>query len=162
MLSDGVTAAIAGYLALKVMDQVTTWTYAQASEADKQQEKAVSPGVAYTVAARKTAGVIGLSMTEEQATALGSVYHYLLGLGWAPVYLVLRRVTGVAPLAAGLATGLGLWAGFDEGLVPTLGFSAPNRAYPRSTHLRGLVGPLVYVLTIMAPGEAVSGARAGA
>ena len=83
------------------------------------------------------------------------MYHYLLGLGWAPVYVVIRRRTGLAPLAAGLVTGLGLWAGFDEGLVPTLGFSAPNRAYPVSTHLRGFVGHLVYGLTIMAIVEAV-------
>jgi uncharacterized membrane protein YagU involved in acid resistance len=78
-----------------------------------------------------------------------------LGLSWAPVYVVLRRLIGVGPLAAGLATGLALWAGFDEGLVPALGFSASNRAYPLSTHLRGLVGHLVYGLTIMASVEAV-------
>ncbi len=154
-LSDGVTAAIAGYLALEVMDRATTRLYALASEADKAREKAVSPGVAYTVAAKKTAALVGLVLTEEAATAVGSGYHYLLGLSWAPVYVVLRRLTGVAPLAAGLATGLALWAGFDEGLVPALGFSAPNRAYPPSTHLRGLVGHLVYGLTIMATVEAV-------
>ena len=67
MLSDGVTAAMAGYLGLKVMDQATTRLYALASEADKAREKAVSPGVAYTVAAKDTAGVVGLSLTEEQA-----------------------------------------------------------------------------------------------
>ncbi len=58
------------------------------------------------------------------------------------------------PVVAGLLTGLGLWAVFDEGLVPALGFSAPNGAYPLSTHLRGFVGHLAYGLTVMSTIEA--------
>lgn len=155
LFSDLATGVAAGYVALGVMDPVTSRLYAMASEVDKEQEKAVSPGVAYTVAARKTAALAGLSLTEDQATQVGSAYHYLMGLGWAPVYVLLRRATGLSAPGAGLLTGLGLWAGFDEGLVPALGFSAPNRAYPLSTHLRGLVGHLAYGLTIMTVVEAI-------
>jgi hypothetical protein len=36
----------------------------------------------------------------------------------------------------------------DEGLKPLLGFSAPNRAYPLVTHLRGFVAHLVYGLGV--------------
>lgn len=155
MLADLATGVAAGYVALGVMDLVTGRLYALAPEADKEKEKAVSPGVAYTVAARKTAALVGLSLSDGRATLVGSVYHYLMGLGWAPVYLLLRRAVRLPALAAGLLTGLGLWAGFDEGLVPALGFSAPNRAYPLSTHLRGLVGHLAYGLTIMSVVEAI-------
>lgn len=155
LLSDLATGVVAGYVALGVMDLVTSRLYEMASEADKQREKAVSPGVAYTVAARKTAALVGISLTEGKATLVGSAYHYLMGLGWAPVYVLLRRAIRLRALGAGLLTGLGLWAGFDEVLVPALGFSAPNRAYPFSTHLRGLLGHLAYGLTIMAVVEAI-------
>jgi uncharacterized membrane protein YagU involved in acid resistance len=155
LISDLATAAVSGFVALAVMDLVTSRVYALASEADRQQESAVSPGVAYTVAAKKTAAYIGLSLSEAQASSLGSLYHYLMGLGWAPVYIALRRLTGMAALPAGLVTGLTLWAGFDEGMVPALGFSAPNRAYPLSTHVRGFLGHLTYGLSIMTSVEAI-------
>lgn len=45
---------------------------------------------------------------------------------------------------AALATGLSLFVIVDEGLNPIIGSSAPPQAYPLSTHLRGLVGHLVY------------------
>lgn len=32
----------------------------------------------------------------------------------------------------------------DEGLVPALGLSAPNRDYPAFTHIRGALAHLVY------------------
>lgn len=147
--------AAAGYVALGVMDLVTSRLYALAPVADKEREKAVSPGVAYTVAARKTAALVGSSLTESEATLVGSIYHYLMGLGWAPVYILLRRAIRLPAPPAGLITGLGLWAVFDEGLVPALGFSAPNRAYPPSTHLRGFLGHLSYGLTIMTVVEAI-------
>jgi len=137
------------------MGLATSRLYEMAPEADKEREKAVSPGVAYTVAARKTAALVGVSLTEGKATVVGSAYHYLMGLGWAPVYVLLRRAFRLPAPGAGLLTGLGLWAGFDEGLVPRLGFSAPNRAYPLSTHLRGLLGHLSYGLTIMLVVEAI-------
>jgi hypothetical protein len=41
----------------------------------------------------------------------------------------------------------------DEGLTPALGFSAPNRAYPLVTHLRGVAAHLVYGLTVAAVTE---------
>jgi hypothetical protein len=41
----------------------------------------------------------------------------------------------------------------DEGLTPALRFSAPNRAYPLATHLRGFVAHLAYGLTVAAVTE---------
>ena len=155
LLSDAVAGAVGGYVGLAVMDPVTSRVYTLASQADKDREAAVSPGVAYTVAARKSAAVVGVALTHDQAKAVGSAFHYAIGIGWAPVYPVLRRLTAMPPLTAGLLTGMGLWSVFDEGLVPSLGFSAPNRAYPLSTHLRGFVGHLAYGLTVMSTVEAV-------
>jgi hypothetical protein len=41
----------------------------------------------------------------------------------------------------------------DEMMTPALGFSAPNRAYPLSTHLRGFVAHLVFGLGVAATTE---------
>lgn len=42
----------------------------------------------------------------------------------------------------------------DEGMTPALGFSAPNRAYPLSTHLRGFVAHLAFGVGVAAIPEA--------
>lgn len=42
----------------------------------------------------------------------------------------------------------------DEGLTPLLGFSAPNRAYPASTHVRAFAAHLVFGLAVAAVTEA--------
>jgi hypothetical protein len=41
----------------------------------------------------------------------------------------------------------------DEMMTPALGFSAPNRAYPLATHLRGFAGHLVFGLAVAAVTE---------
>ena len=42
-----------------------------------------------------------------------------------------------------------------EGLTPLLGFSAPNRAYPLVTHLRGFAAHLAFGLGVAGTAEAV-------
>ena len=42
----------------------------------------------------------------------------------------------------------------DEIMAPALGFTAPNRAYPLVTHLRGVAGHLVFGLAVAAVTEA--------
>lgn len=48
------------------------------------------------------------------------------------------------PLGAGVLTGLGLWLFVDEGANALFGLTPPPTAYPRETHVRGLVGHLAY------------------
>jgi hypothetical protein len=45
----------------------------------------------------------------------------------------------------------------DEGLTPALGLSAPDRAYPLSTHLRGFLGHLAYGAAVAATAEVLMG-----
>ena len=81
--------------------------------------------------------------------------HHGLGMAWGPVYCLLRRRFGMRPLAAGLAAGAALSLVVDEGLTPALGLSAPNRAYPPATHLRGLVAHLVWGAAAALAAEAI-------
>jgi uncharacterized membrane protein YagU involved in acid resistance len=65
-------------------------------------------------------------------------------MAWGPLYCLLRRHGGMRPLGAGLVAGTALSLVVDEGLTPALGLSAPNRAYPAATHVRGFLAHLVW------------------
>jgi hypothetical protein len=84
----------------------------------------------------KCSRLLGRGSDEKTTERLGLAFHYGLAVGWAPTYALLRRRTTLRPLAAGLASGTAMWLLADEGITPALGFSAPNRAYPLSTHVR--------------------------
>ncbi len=88
------------------------------------------PGPPYDIAARKTTALLGLQRTSKQVEQAGLVFHYGLGMSWGLVYTLLRRLTMLPSLIAGLLTGVSLPLLVDEGLRPLFGFSAPNRAYP--------------------------------
>ncbi len=153
VLGDLAVAAAGGLVATRAMEPVTTMLYERASEADREREQRVSPGVAYRVAAEKVAGRLGLRLSEEQLDRAGLLLHYALGIGWAPMYVVLRRSWRMPALQAGIVTGLALFAIVDEGLNPIIGSSAPPQAYPLSTHVRGLAGHLAYGLALAAAFE---------
>jgi membrane-bound metal-dependent hydrolase YbcI (DUF457 family) len=75
---------------------------------------------------------------------------------------VLRRTTGLNPVAAGLATGAAMSVIVDELMTPAFGFSAPNLDYPLATHARGFAVHLVFGLAAAAvfeAGWAASGTR---
>ena len=46
-----------------------------------------------------------------------------------------------------------MWLLADEGMTPALGFSAPNRAYPLSTHVRALLAHLAFGAVVAAVTE---------
>lgn len=79
-----------------------------------------------------------------------------LAVSWAPVYAYLRRRRpGLRPVPAGLVMGSAMSLVADEAITPALGFSAPNRAYPLSTHLRGFAAHLAFGLAVAALTEAM-------
>lgn len=154
VIIDAALVGIAGFGAAKVMSKATTFMYEQQTDEAKQQAKDVSYGVAYTVAAKKTAKLAGVELSEEKASTAGMGLHYALALGWVPVYMVLRRRHGMTPFGAGAATGLSMAVLVDEIANPLLGFTPPPQKYPLVTHLRGLAGHLVYGFGVAALVEA--------
>lgn len=150
LVIDAALVGVAGYGAAKVMGKATTFMYEQQTEEAKQQEKDESYGVAYTVAAKKTAALAGKELSQQQASKAGMGLHYGLAIGWVPVYMVLRRHHGMTPFGAGTATGLSLALVVDEVANPLLGFTPPPQKYPLVTHLRGFAGHLVYGLATAA------------
>jgi hypothetical protein len=144
LVTDAVIVGAAGYGAAQVMGQATTFLYEQQTDQAKQQEEDVSYGVAYDVAAKKTAALVGKELTQEQAGKAGMVIHYALALGWVPLYMLGRRRYGMTPFGAGTASGLSMALLVDEIGNPLLGFTPPPQQYPLVTHLRGFAGHLVY------------------
>lgn len=111
----------------------------------KRRERQARPGGASSeVAADKTVGGLDLDLGERGTKRLGRAIHFGVGAAWGPVYGLLRRHAGLGPVGAGLAAGAAMSLVLDEALVPALGLSAPNPAYPRFTHVRGFAAHLVF------------------
>lgn len=155
ILSAGASMA-AGYVATKVMEKASMKMYKMEPDDVRQREDDVRPGPPYRIAAKKTAALFGEELKDEQLKKAGLAFHYGLGLGWAPLYPVLKHNTGLSPLVDGLITGAALSLIVDEGLTPALGFSAPNKKYPWQTHVRGFAAHLIYGLVIAGVYELVS------
>jgi len=123
-------------------------------EGVKEHEDRVRPEPTSRVAARKVAEGLGYSLDDRQLGLAATAVHYGLGMAWGPVYGLLRRHARMRPLAAGLAAGAAMSLVVDETLVPALGLSPPNRAFPAVTHLRGFLNHLAYGAVVALTAEA--------
>jgi hypothetical protein len=137
----------AGYAASKLMDRVTTAYQARQSEASKEREKELQEVPAYVKAAEKLAEIRGEQIDQQRAEQLGERLHRGLGVSGGVIagLLVAREMDA---LGAGLVAGLGMWLFVDEGANAVFGFTPPATAYPRETHIRGLVGHVAYGATL--------------
>lgn len=150
---DAAVGLVAGYVGTKMMEPVSSKLYHMESEEDRKREKAVRPDQPYRIAAEKTAKLLHIDLTEAQRKKAGLLVHFGLGMSWGVLYTILRRYSKLSPGLNGLITGSVMSAVIDEGLTPALGFSAPNRAYPLSTHLRGFAAHLVFGLGVAGTSE---------
>lgn len=151
--TDAAIGAAAGFLGTKVMEPVSMALYRWEPDEARAVEDEVRPGPPYRVAAEKTAAAVGLRLSDAALGRAALAFHYGLAVSWAPLYGVLRRRARRRPVAAALLTGMLMSAVADETLTPLLGFSAPNRAYPLVTHVRGVAAHLVFGLTVGAVTE---------
>ncbi len=155
-ISDIGVGMIGGYVGTKAMEQASMKLYELESEGDRKREDEVRPGPPYLIAARKITEGLGLELSEEQLEKVATyVFHYGLGMSWGPPYAFLRRRTSLGPVSAGLLTGALMSLIVDEGMTPLFGFSAPNRDYPLSTHLRGFAAHLAFGLGVAAMAETI-------
>ena len=74
-------ALIGGYVGTKVMEPVSEKLYQLEPAADRTREDDVRSGSPYTIAARKTAGLVGVTLSDERAERLGMLFHHGLGAG---------------------------------------------------------------------------------
>lgn len=153
LLEDLAVASLAGYVGTKAMEPVSMKLYQLESEQARTQEDEARPGPMYQIAAQKIFGAFGITL-EGKALQRGSMLmHYGLALSWSPLYVLLRRTTAMTPVGAGLTTGAAMSLIADEGMTPMLRFSAPNKAYPLVTHLRGFLAHLAFGPAVAATSE---------
>ena len=156
LLTDIAVGVAAGLVATAVTDLAQGPLNRLTPERVKRRERRVRPGdTSARVAAKKAAAGFDLSLDDRGTKLLGKVIHFGIGATWGPVYGLLRRHAGLRPVGAGLATGATMSLILDEGVVPALGLSAPNRAYPLFTHVRGFVAHLVFGAVAALTAEAI-------
>ena len=156
LLIDVAVGLLAGLVATKATDLAQGPLRRATPEDAKRREARVSPGPSSShVAARRIAERLGRPLDEGRLRPVAKAVHYGLGMAWGPVYCLLRRHGGMRPLGAGLVAGAALSLVVDEGLTPALGLSAPNRAYPAATHLRGFLAHLVWGAAAALAAEAI-------
>ncbi|WP_219418486.1 DUF1440 domain-containing protein [Pseudonocardia nigra] len=148
MLEDLGIASVAGYVGTKAMEPVSMKLYEMESEQARKQEDEARPGPPYQVAAQKIFGALGVKLEGKALQRASMGMHYGLALSWSPVYVLLRRKTGMTSVGAALTAGTAMSLVADEGITPLFGFSAPNRDYPLVTHLRGYVAHLAFGLAV--------------
>ncbi|MBA2722666.1 MAG: DUF1440 domain-containing protein [Methylibium sp.] len=107
----------------------------------------------------------GLNPTDRQHDLAGDITHYMIGIGPAAGYAVMRdKLPGRGPMR-GLLYGLGVFLMQDEAFNTATGLGAKPQAYPWQAHARGLIAHLVYGVTtelvLNAMERAVESARSG-
>lgn len=154
ILRDFAVAAAGGLVATKAMEPVTTTLYERASEADRQREQRVSPGVPYRVAAEKMSGRIGLRLSDQQLDRAGLVLHYGLGVGWGTALRPATRLLPDAGPPGRQGYRLGPVRHRQRGAQPDHRFERPTAGLSAVDHVRGLLGHLAYGLALAAAVEA--------
>ena len=144
LLIDIGVGLLAGLVATKVTGLAQEALARPMPEGVKEHERRLRPEPTSRVAARKIAEGLGHRPEGRRLELATLAVHYGVGLAWGPVYSLLRRHARMRPLPAGLVTGAAMSLLVDEALTPALGFSAPNRAFPAITHVRGFLVHLVY------------------
>lgn len=155
LIKDAAAVAIAGWVGTKAMEPVSMKLYELEPADVREREDQARPGPPFKLAARRMGELVGIDLDDNVEQTAGMAFHYGAGLSWVPVYMILRRRTGLGPIPAGLATGASMSLILDETITPLIGASAPNRDYPSVTHLRGAVAHLAYGLAVAATVETV-------
>jgi len=145
LLADVAVGLFAGLVATQVTNLAQGPLQRMTPDSVGRRERRVRPGASSSlVAARKAARHLDCSPGQQEVGLLGKAIHFGIGMAWGPVYGLLRRHGGLGPFGAALGSGVAMSLILDEGMVPTLGLSAPNRDYPVFTHARGFLAHLVY------------------
>jgi len=145
LMTDVAFGAAAGLAATWLMGYFTSYLYEHENAAARRKEDAARDGgTAYGVAARKTAGALGLDLSDEQVETVGAGIHWALGAGAGAAYGALRHRIPAARAGYGLAFGAAFWAVVDEGANVALRLTPGPAAFPWQAHARGLTGHLVF------------------
>jgi hypothetical protein len=146
VLTDTLKGAVAGGIAVWVMEQVDWFMYNHESAEARRRTQRVRPrGMDPAhVMANRIAHAVGTGLSPPQPHPAGIAIHYALGIAPGALYGALQdRIPGLG-VGRGALFGLGLFLVHDEFLNTKAGLSARPSRYPWQAHVRGLVAHLVY------------------
>ncbi len=145
VLVDTLKGAVAGAVAVWVMDQVDWYMYDHEDpEAQRRTQRVRPEGLDPSHhTANKIAGAFGKELSPPQPHPAGIAIHYAIGMGSCALYGALHgRVPGIST-GRGALYGLGIFLTHDE-LLNTLTRSAARPTqYPWQAHARGLVSHVI-------------------
>jgi hypothetical protein len=139
--------ALAGLLATKAMEPVTSFLYEHEDEKDKKREEELRKELAPVTLAGRLIELVGAEPTEQRKQRLGMMIHWAYGMGVGVLYAFLRRRAPSLRRALGLPFGVLFFLIGDELMNEVVGLTAPPKAWPIDAHVRGLVGHLAYAAT---------------
>ncbi len=148
VLADALKGAVAGGIAVWVMDQVDWYMYNQEDPESRRQTQRVRPGgldPAHAIA-NKVAGAFGKELSPRQPHPAGIAVHYSLGIGPGALYGAMQDRVPAVGIGRGALFGLGLFLVQDELVNAATGLSARPRQYPWQAHARGVVAHVIYGL----------------
>lgn len=155
LATDAAIGLVAGLVATRMTAPTQKLLYRLTPETVKRREEQARPDSPTKIAAKKLAGAVDADLTGKQVDTAATAIHYGSGVPWGAVYTFLRRYSGMTPAGAALTTGASMSLILDEALTPAMGFSAPDRDYPASTHVRGFAAHLVFGVVVAATAEAL-------
>lgn len=148
-LKDVLFGVAGGIAATWVMDKAMgLMSKTEGEEARKKEEGAGGGEPATEVLARRIFEK-GLKKepTEEAQKKLGKAIHWGYGAFWGGVLGAAHGRVPALTKAGGLVYGAAMWAVADEGATTVFRLTPPPQEYPLSTHVRALLGHLVYGAT---------------
>ncbi|HEX7048177.1 MAG TPA: hypothetical protein VF275_11465 [Gammaproteobacteria bacterium] len=144
---------IGGLVATQVNGFVEQVFWKATPDSEKAREPETRDKSSADAAARKLLECVEEEPPEQQRQLVKKGIHFGLGAGWGPLYCWLRRHANMPPAAAAVTSGAALSLVVDETLNSLLRITPPPRAYPASTHVRGLLTHVVWGLVCGAVAE---------
>jgi hypothetical protein len=146
VFTNALRGAIAGGIAVWVMDQVDWYMYNHEDPEARRQTQRVRPGgmdPAHVIA-NKVAGAFGKELSPRQPHPAGIAVHYSLGIGPGALYGAVQDRAPALGTGRGALFGLGLFLIQDELVNAATRLSARPRQYPWQAHARGVIAHIVY------------------
>jgi hypothetical protein len=138
---------LVGLSSTLIMEYAASFLYERESDDVRHKEERGRKDDMPTITlVRKLATVLGHPVDDKTAERLGTVAHFAFGSGGGPLMVMLTR-SGIDPVKAGLAVGMGMWVLIDEGLNPVAGLTAGPGAFSPVTHLRAAAAHAAYGLS---------------
>jgi hypothetical protein len=155
---EAIKGAAAGVIGTVAMDLLTWNMYRRESEGVYRREKAAQRSGKWAghVAAEKLAKKVGITPSPRGLYAAGKGIHFMLGIGPAVGYALLRRRHPKVAAGMGALFGLAVFVLNDEVAAPAMGLASGPRKYPWQAHLRGLLGHLTFGIVTEAALNAIT------